>query len=97
MDFLVDEGNYAIKKIAGTFSLKKFVIYDMRNFSHCSELFLDRKAFMDSDEEFIAALDEFRCMYEARISIICEGLPANDFLMKALIEKGIGYSNGQFL
>lgn len=45
---------------------------------------------MDSDEEFVAAIDEFCCMYEVRISIICEGLAANDFLMKALIEKGIG-------
>lgn len=90
LDFLSDEGNYAIKKIAGTFSLKKFVIHDMRNFSHCSEIFLDRKAFMDSDEDFISAIDEFRCMYETRISIICEGLTLNDFLMQELIARCIG-------
>lgn len=90
LDFLSDEGNYTIKKIAGTFSLKKFVVHDMRNFSHCSEIFLDRKAFMDSDEEFISAIDEFRCMYETRISIICEGLTLNDFLMQELIARCIG-------
>lgn len=90
LDFLGREENYAVKKMAGSFSLKRFVMHDMRNFTHFTELFLDRKAFIDSDEEFVAALDEFRCMYEARISIICEGLSANDFLMKALIEKGIG-------
>lgn len=89
LDFLSDEGNYTIKKIAGTFSLKKFVIHDMRNFSHCSEIFLDRKAFMDSDEEFVSAIDEFHCMYEARVSVICEGLSAGDFLMRMLTEKGI--------
>lgn len=91
LDFLVNEEDYTIKKIAGTFSLKKFVIHDMRNFSHCKELILDRAAFNDKDDVFITAVQEFSTMYDSRVTVICPGLFEDDELLIGLI--GIGVKN----
>lgn len=91
LDFLVNEEDYTIKKIAGTFSLKKFVVHDMRNFSHCKELILDRAAFNDEDDAFISAVQEFATMYDSRVTVICPGLLEEDELFIGLI--GIGVKN----
>lgn len=91
LDFLVNEEDYTIKKIAGTFSLKKFVIHDMRNFSHCKELILDRAAFKDEDDIFVAAVQEFSTMYDSRVTVICPGLLEDDELLMGLV--GIGVKN----
>ena len=91
LDFLVNEEDYTIKKIAGTFSLKKFVVHDMRNFSHCKELILDRAAFKDEDDVFIAAVQEFSTMYDSRVTVICPGLLEDDELLMGLV--GIGIKN----
>ena len=41
LDFYIErEGTLPVKKMTGSFILKQFVIYDMRNFSHCTELIL---------------------------------------------------------
>lgn len=79
-----------IKKMVGNFVLKQFVIYDMRNFSHVTEVVLDRIAFKDSDEEFTQAIKEFLTMYNPRISVICEGLLQDSPLFCALLESGVG-------
>ena len=91
LDFLANEEDYAIKKISGTFSLKKFVVHDMRNFSHCKELILDRAAFSDGDDAFKAAIQEFSAMYDSRVTVICPGLLEEDELFMGLI--GIGVKN----
>ncbi len=85
LDFLIDEG-YTIKKISGTFSLKKFVSHDIRNFTHCKELVLDRGAFSDEDEYFIEAIEEFLTMYDARVTVICQVLSGEENLMKRLMD-----------
>ena len=37
LDFYIErEGTLPVKKMTGSFILKQFVIYDMRNFSHCT-------------------------------------------------------------
>lgn len=51
-----------IKKMVGSFVLKQFIIYDMRNFSHFTGVILDRIAFGDTDEEFAEAIEEFLTM-----------------------------------
>lgn len=79
-----------IKKMVGNFVLKQFVIYDMRNFSHVTEVVLDRIAFGDSDEEFAEAIEEFLTMYNSRISVICEGLLQDSPLFCSLLESGVG-------
>lgn len=79
-----------VKRMVGTFNLKQFVVHDMRNFSHCSELVLDRMAFGDSDSEFVEAIEEFRTMYQARITVIAIGLTEDDGLLHELLNAGIG-------
>lgn len=91
LDFLAEqEDALPVKKMTGNFMLKQFVVYDMRNFSHCTELVLDRVAFGDEDEDFAHAIEEFLTMYNARITVICEGLKESDPLCRALLAAGVG-------
>lgn len=91
LDFLAEkEDALPVKKMTGNFMLKQFVIYDMRNFSHCTELVLDRIAFGDEDRDFAQAIEEFLTMYNARITVICEGLKESDPLCRALLDAGVG-------
>ena len=84
------ESEMPIKKMVGNFVLKQFIVYDMRNFSHVTEVVLDRIAFGDSDEEFAQAIEEFLTMYNPRISVICEGLLQDSALFRSLLESGVG-------
>lgn len=91
LDFLAEkEDALLVKKMTGNFMLKQFVIYDMRNFSHCTELVLDRIAFGDEDRDFAQAIEEFLTMYNARITVICEGLQEGDSLFRSLLDAGVG-------
>lgn len=91
LDFYIErEGMLPVKKMTGSFILKQFVIYDMRNFSHCTELILDRGAFRDSDDAFVEAIEEFLTMYQARVTVIDEGLGQEEELFIKLLEAGIG-------
>lgn len=91
LDFLTEQGDsLPVKKMTGNFMLKQFVIYDMRNFSHCTELVLDRIAFGDEDEAFAEAIAEFLTMYNARITVIQEGLKETEPLFGALLSAGVG-------
>lgn len=86
-----EDGNQTpVKKMVGNFILKQFVIYDMRNFSHVSEVVLDRIAFGDSDEVFAEAIEEFLTMYQVRVTVIYEGLNPSDSLFQALLDSGVG-------
>ena len=91
LDFLWEQEKeeLPIKKLVGKFSLKQFVLYDMRNFAHVTELILDRIAFDDSDEEVAEAIEEFLMMYQVRITLIYEGLKQEDMLFQLLLEKGV--------
>ena len=92
LDFtgLYDDDVVTIKKMIGSFVLKQFIVYDMRNFSHCTELVLDRTAFGDTDSEFAGAIEEFLTMYSARITVIYEGLEPSNPLFAALLNIGVG-------
>ena len=79
-----------IKKLVGSFILQQFVVHDMRNFSHFTDIVLDRPAFGDSDVEFVKAIDEFLTMYHARITVIYEGITPADPLFQALLDSGVG-------
>lgn len=79
-----------IKKLVGSYVLKQFIVYDMRNFSHFTEVVLDRMAFGDSDTEFAEAIEEFLTMYSARVTVIAEGLVQSDPLFQALLDSGVG-------
>lgn len=84
------DSNMPIKKMVGSFELKQFIIYDMRNFSHFTEVVLDRIAFGDSDTEFAEAIEEFLTMYSPRITVIYEGLAQDTPLFRALMVSGVG-------
>jgi hypothetical protein len=84
------DSNTPIKKMVGSFELKQFIIYDMRNFSHFTEVVLDRIAFGDSDMEFAEAIEEFLTMYSPRITVIYEGLVQDSTLFRALLDSGVG-------
>lgn len=79
-----------VKKMVGSFILRHFVVRDMRNFSHFTDVVLDRLAFGDDDTEFAQAVEEFLTMYHARITVICEGLAPTDPLFQALLDAGVG-------
>lgn len=79
-----------IKKMVGSFVLQQFVVHDMRNFSHFTDVVLDRPAFGDDDTGFANAIEEFLTMYHARVTVICEGLTPADPLFQALLESGVG-------
>lgn len=88
--FYEPESEIPVKKMVGNFVLKQFVIYDMRNFAHFTDVVLDRPAFGDTDEEFVQGVEEFLTMYCARVTVICEGLTQSDSLFRALLESGVG-------
>ncbi len=91
LNFMAEqEDALPVKKMTGNFMLKQFVVYDMRNFSHCTELVLDRIAFGDEDGDFAHAIEEFLTMYNARVTVICEGLKEHDPLCRALLDAGVG-------
>ena len=88
--FYEPDSGMPIKKMVGNFMLKQFVVYDMRNFAHFTDVVLDRPAFGDTDEEFAQAVEEFLTMYTARVTVICEGLSPSDSLFQALLDSGVG-------
>lgn len=93
LDFWIrqpDREPLPMKKMVGSFILEQFVIYDMRNFAHVTELVLDRIAFHDSDEDFGKAIREFQTMYQSRITVIYEGLSQELPLFDTLLEDGVG-------
>lgn len=79
-----------IKKMVGSFILQQFVVHDMRNFSHFTDVVFDRLAFADDDAGFAEATQEFLTMYHARVTVICEGLTPDDPLFQALLDSGVG-------
>jgi len=84
------DSDMPIKKLVGSYLLKQFVVHDMRNFSHFTDVVLDRLAFGDDDSEFTEAIEEFLTMYHARVTVICEGLTPADPLFQALLDSGVG-------
>lgn len=91
LDFtgLYDTDGVTVKKMVGSFILKQFIIHDMRNFSHFTDVVLDRTAFGDSDTGFSEAIEEFLTMYNTRVTVICEGLSESDTLFAALLNSGV--------
>lgn len=87
---LLDFSEQPHKKMVGSFLLHQFVVHDMRNFSHCTHLILDRAAIAERDGEFVQVIEEFLTMYTARVTVICEGLTMDSTLFRGLLEIGVG-------
>jgi len=87
-DFIQDE-TIPIKKLSGEFNLKKFVIRDMRSFSHIKYVAIDHQALNDTDEELIEGILGFWAMYDARIVYLAEGMKPGDELLSKLYAAGV--------
>ena len=91
LDFLKLDGvELPIKKMVGSFNLQRFIVSDMRNFSHLTEVIFERTAFDDTDSEFVEAIEEFMTMYSARVSVIYEGLDTDSTIFRNLLGIGVG-------
>lgn len=87
-DFLIEEKGILIEKFSGDFSLKKFVIHDMRNLSHFSYIVIDLEAVNDPIQDIYEAIKAFKTMYDARI-ILLTGKTNIEFLNKLIDEANI--------
>lgn len=89
-DFLADESGMLVKKLTGEFSLKRFVIHDMRNLSHFLFLAIDLKAIVDEQEDILEALIAFKTMYDSRIILFAES--ADENLIEKIMEEAEVYN-----
>ena len=87
---LLDFTGMTHKKMVGNFMLKQFVIHDMRSFSHCTHLILDRVAIGEDDKGFALAIEEFLTMYTTKVTVIYEGLLPQSELFTSLLATGVG-------
>ena len=86
-DFL-ESSDYEIpiKKMSGMFSLKQFVIHDVRNLKQFRYFVIDLKALKDTEDEIFEAISAFESMYNSRVIIFAEGLEGNSPLLSRLVE-----------
>ena len=87
---LLDFMEKPIKRMVGSFLLHQFVVHDMRSFTHCTHLILDREAVAESDSALVGAIEEFLMMYSARVTVICQGLQPDSALFRGLLDIGVG-------
>ncbi len=88
-DFLSNEKGMVIKKLSGSFSLKQFVINDMRSFNHYRYLAIDLKALKDIDDEIIEAIIAFKSMYSSRVVFYADEVKSHENLIIRLVEAGV--------
>lgn len=81
---------YPLHKIEGTIDLKHFVIRDIANYSHFTELIIQKEIVSNDEETFLHAIEEFHTMYHARVTIICSGLEDKSTFIEKLLEIGVG-------
>lgn len=86
-DFL-ESSDYEIpiKKMSGMFSLKQFVIHDVRNLKQFRYFVIDLKALKDTEDEIVEAISAFESMYSSRTIIFAEGLEGNSPLLSRFVE-----------
>lgn len=89
-DFL-ESSDYEIpiKKMSGMFSLKQFVIHDVRNLKQFRYFVIDLKAIKDTEDEIVEAISAFESMYSSRVIIFAEGLEGNNPLLSRLVKMKI--------
>lgn len=91
LDFLKEnEATSQIHKLEGMLDMKNFVIRDSINISHIDELIIYKAATISTDKDFAEAIEEFHMMYDARVTVIAEGMKETDPLFKALLGVGVG-------
>lgn len=88
-DFLELERGIIIKKLSGHFSLKQFVMHDMRNLEHYQYVAVDVKALKDSGAEIIDSVIAFKKLHSSRLIFYIEDNQNHAELIQELIQIGI--------
>ena len=88
-DFLENEHGIIIKKLSGHFSLKQFVMYDMRSLEHYKYVVVDVNALKDSDTEIMEAVNAFKKLHSSRLVFYIEDNKNRVELIQKLIQAGI--------
>lgn len=89
LDFLNDELGIIIKKLSGTFSLKQFIIGDLRSLNHFQYIVVDLNAIKDSDREIMDAVSAYKKMFTSRMIFYIEDIDIHRELAFELVENGI--------
>lgn len=89
LDFLNDEHGIIIKKLSGTFSLRQFIISDLRSLNHFQYVVIDLNAIKDSNSDIIEAVNAYKKMFTSRLIFYIEDMKAHHDLAFKLIENGI--------
>lgn len=88
-DFLENEHGIIIKKLSGHFSLKQFVMHDMRSLEHYKYVAVDVNALKDSDTEIMEAVNAFKKLHSSRLVFYIEDNKNRVELIQKLIQAGI--------
>ncbi|SNT21593.1 hypothetical protein SAMN05446037_10543 [Anaerovirgula multivorans] len=88
-DFLENEHGIIIKKLSGHFSMKQFVIQDMRSLEHYRYMAVDVNALKDVDTEIIEAVNAFKKLHSSRLIFYMEDIKKYEQLIHELINTGI--------
>jgi len=89
LDFLNDEHGIIIKKLSGTFSLRQFVLGDLRSLNHFQYMVIDLNAIKDSNSDIMEAVNAYKKMFTSRLIFYIEDMKAHHDLVHKLIENGI--------
>jgi len=89
LDFLNDEHGIIIKKLSGTFSLKQFVLGDLRSLNHFQFMVIDLNAIKDSNSDIMEAINAYKKMFASRLIFYIEDIEVHHDLALKLIDNGI--------
>ena len=89
LDFLNDEHGIIIKKLSGTFSLKQFIVGDLRSLNHFQYIVVDLNAIKDSNSEIMDAVSAYKKMFTSRMIFYIEDIDIHRELAFELVEYGI--------
>ncbi len=95
LDFLetgnieLESSSLVVKKLVGKFSLRQFVVKDMRNYPSYKYFVIEVGCIDEEIEDFILALQSFQMMFSARIIVIMSGSNDMEIYIKKLIEIGV--------
>ena len=89
LDFLNDEHGIIIKKLSGTFSLRQFVLGDLRSLNHFQYMVIDLNAIKDSNSDIMEAVNAYKKMFTSRLIFYIEDMEAHYDLAHELVENGV--------
>src|SRR6056297_3600657 len=86
LDFLNDEHGIIIKKLSGTFSLRQFVLGDLRSLNHFQYMVIDLNAIKDANSDILEAVNAYKKMFTSRLIFYVEDMKEHNDLALKLVE-----------